>query len=677
MDPQDPFDQVEPKCSSDGYTIDKINKKLFSILKLIVIIPLISFALLYTFYLILWIMGTNTIVQPFEIGVTSDAGHDFHGGPITDLLCFEIRRIEGINGQDQVQRSSGSFTTIPPDNALKSETTEGGTGRSGNNYTQTRSSIISSVSLGTFSAGNSISQIGNVGMGGTTLSLGQIILSLKELTHHQGRTITGSLQKYGSNLSLVAILSDPDSDREKIKAWEVKQNLPKDNSSIEEFIPGMVEDLAFQIDHDINKEENQRQDKLYPQTWQAYKYASLGLEAYRAYNATGKDEDLDVASSMALSAKNSEPDYPGPCELLFNLGFDYLKKDQYAKANDLFRNITDLRPAESAFGLGMVCAKQGLYNDAIDNFNKAIELNHSYDEAWYNKGLALIDLENYDEAIKAFNEDIRLNPDNADAWGNKGQALNQVGRYDEALQALNKTIELNPKDAGAWGNKANSLARLDNYKGALQASQKAIDLNPKLAFVWNNMGWALYKLDKKIEALDALNNSTDLDPGYQLAWINKGIILEDLGRHNESNNAYAHVFVIKADSLARLGFYDRSLSASNEAINQTPNLASAWNNKGWALYKLGKTYEALDSLNNSIKLDPKYELAWINKGIILEDLGRYNESIKACDKVIMINPQNAFAWYYKGQALRKVGKDAEANTAFIKAKKLGYVPQVP
>ncbi len=54
------------------------------------------------------------------------------------------------------------------------------------------------------------------------------------------------------------------------------------------------------------------------------------------------------------------------------------------------------------------------------------------------------------------------------------------------------------------------------------------------------------------------------------------------------------------------------------------------------------------------------------------NLGRYDEALQAFHKAIEINPRFADAWYCKGLALNKHGRTAEANSAFAKAKEMGY-----
>jgi tetratricopeptide (TPR) repeat protein len=60
------------------------------------------------------------------------------------------------------------------------------------------------------------------------------------------------------------------------------------------------------------------------------------------------------------------------------------------------------------------------------------------------------------------------------------------------------------------------------------------------------------------------------------------------------------------------------------------------------------------------------------KGNELYGLGKFKESIEYYDKALKRYPQSGIAWYNKGLALKQLHRDAEANSAFIKAKELGY-----
>jgi len=92
------------------------------------------------------------------------------------------------------------------------------------------------------------------------------------------------------------------------------------------------------------------------------------------------------------------------------------------------------------------------------------------------KGAALVVLGRYEEALQAFDKAIELDPQYADAWNNKGVALYELGRYKEALQAYDKAIELDPYDADAWNDKGTVLGKLGRHYEAQVCYDKAKEL---------------------------------------------------------------------------------------------------------------------------------------------------------------------------------------------------------
>ena len=59
----------------------------------------------------------------------------------------------------------------------------------------------------------------------------------------------------------------------------------------------------------------------------------------------------------------------------------------------------------------------------------------------------------YEDSIKAYDKTIELEPTYANAYSNKGLALGQLGQYEEAIKVFDKAIELNPHNADAIKNR--------------------------------------------------------------------------------------------------------------------------------------------------------------------------------------------------------------------------------
>ena len=69
---------------------------------------------------------------------------------------------------------------------------------------------------------------------------------------------------------------------------------------------------------------------------------------------------------------------------------------------------------------GIAHVKKGLYERAFSNFNKALEINPGYGEAYYNRGRAYQLNLQYDKAISDFNRTIKITPRHSDAYKYRG-----------------------------------------------------------------------------------------------------------------------------------------------------------------------------------------------------------------------------------------------------------------
>lgn len=73
-------------------------------------------------------------------------------------------------------------------------------------------------------------------------------------------------------------------------------------------------------------------------------------------------------------------------------------------------------------------ASKGLYQQAIELFDKAIQVNPGNSCLWNDKGVILDILERTDEALVCYEKAIENDPYHAEAWFNRGVALRKTGR---------------------------------------------------------------------------------------------------------------------------------------------------------------------------------------------------------------------------------------------------------
>jgi len=97
-------------------------------------------------------------------------------------------------------------------------------------------------------------------------------------------------------------------------------------------------------------------------------------------------------------------------------------------------------------------ALNGNYESALENYNKAIELNPTYAEAYFFRGNVYAVIENFEKAIEDCTEAIKLDPKLANAYSIRGICYIKLGKDIEAIADLEEALRLNPNDESVKQN---------------------------------------------------------------------------------------------------------------------------------------------------------------------------------------------------------------------------------
>ena len=144
-------------------------------------------------------------------------------------------------------------------------------------------------------------------------------------------------------------------------------------------------------------------------------------------------------------------------------------------------------------------------------------------KAHYNKGISYLELRRHNQAIQEFNKAIELNPKFAAAYLKRGVAYKSNSRIDQAIQDFTKAIELNPKVADAYMNRGHAYTdaaytnrektiRNRKFNRAIQDFTQAIELNPKFAAAYLNRGIVYKSKDRIDQAIQDFSKAIELNP---------------------------------------------------------------------------------------------------------------------------------------------------------------------
>lgn len=125
-------------------------------------------------------------------------------------------------------------------------------------------------------------------------------------------------------------------------------------------------------------------------------------------------------------------------------------KDENRALKDKMRQQTEAlqRYANEYYLLGNECIIS--YKDtraALANFNKALEMNPTFVDAWVRKGVTLYDMGDYFEADICFNKAVQLSPMSFKALYNRGKNRMMLKDYDLAITDLDKASNINLEHA--------------------------------------------------------------------------------------------------------------------------------------------------------------------------------------------------------------------------------------
>jgi tetratricopeptide (TPR) repeat protein len=120
----------------------------------------------------------------------------------------------------------------------------------------------------------------------------------------------------------------------------------------------------------------------------------------------------------------------------------------------------------------------GKHEEAIKNFQKAVNINPDNDAAYNNIGNAFSNLKQFEEAIKNFQKAVDINPDYDAAYYNMGNAFVNFKQFEEAIKSFQKAIEINPDNDWAYNSLGLTYLRADEIDNAFKAFHKGLEINP-------------------------------------------------------------------------------------------------------------------------------------------------------------------------------------------------------
>ncbi|MDT5157188.1 MAG: hypothetical protein QOH51_1545 [Acidobacteriota bacterium] len=260
-----------------------------------------------------------------------------------------------------------------------------------------------------------------------------------------------------------------------------------------------------------------------------------------------------------------------------------------------------------SFSSGVEAFDAGRYDEALDDFLRAVASNPEDPEAAFDAGATYEKLGRALEASAAYALALDLRPSYARARTRLCATLVTTEQYREAIDACHHAVGLSSIDPDLYYQygRAFSGAGLDDQ--AAEAYKSAIRLRPDDAEYHLALGLAYRRLGEYREALDSLERAVRLGGGSaaaKQAYEDVSSEVSNLERDLKAVGGYERVLNL-GHAYRRMGLYRRAVAVYSSAASERPKDARPLYFEGLAYYGLNQYYRALDSYRRALMIDPK------------------------------------------------------------------------
>lgn len=220
-------------------------------------------------------------------------------------------------------------------------------------------------------------------------------------------------------------------------------------------------------------------------------FSGCGLSsANRAYsNALDayEDQDYEGAKEYFIQAIKANED---KAEYHIDYGFNLLNLKEYALAREQFeyvisdKEITMVKEnnKKAYRGIGISYLMEGQYDEAINNFDQALQIKEANDldiDLLFYKASALEQNNDYETAADIYTKLIELKKDDAAIYSARGNIYRLTGNYELSIADYDKAIELDQKEFSCYLGKFASLKELAKEEEAQAVLEQAAQLKIK------------------------------------------------------------------------------------------------------------------------------------------------------------------------------------------------------
>lgn len=204
--------------------------------------------------------------------------------------------------------------------------------------------------------------------------------------------------------------------------------------------------------------------------------------------------------------------------ILLGMGTIHRNRD-YHSNQAMWQDVLKKQPHNyrAYVGVGVQLFYEGKLDEAIQSYQKALQIKPEYADGHYNLGVVFAKQKKINQAIQSYQKALDLNPTHMEAHSALGWLFMNNNQPNLGVRVFEHAVDVAPKNSKAHLNLGNALGQVDRLHESIEEFQKALELQPDSASGYYGLGMAYLFLDRIEEAVDALNEAMRLQPDHKRA----------------------------------------------------------------------------------------------------------------------------------------------------------------
>jgi tetratricopeptide (TPR) repeat protein len=314
-----------------------------------------------------------------------------------------------------------------------------------------------------------------------------------------------------------------------------------------------------------------------------------------------------------------------------------------------------------------ILASAGKPDRAVRLLDLAIERDPAKPDAYFPKGMVLLNQKRYAEAEQAVKQGLQHAADSAAGYYYLGRISAEAGNVEQAVASYERAIALNPSFEPAYLAEASFFESRQEKDKAIAVLQRYLQrANPHNKEIRQHLIQLYINAKDYAGGLAELEKILEEDPGDLDAQLRMALIYgekKEFGKAVDQLNAVLKARPAELKIRDYLGYmyeetrdFSKAVDAYQFNIQLDPTFVDSHIHLGVLQYRLKQFPSAIAHLSEAVRLNPKQAESHIVLGLAYLQSDRYEEAVHAFEEGVRHHPKNADLHFNLGTAYDKLNR---------------------